>query len=312
MSGRAHSRRAWVVAAAVAVAATVVPAPAARASITERIAKQVRECANSERAKHGLGHLAENPILDQAAAFHARNMAKYDFFDHDDPWGRTPEQRIDKFGSAAAFDGTGENIAAGETSAAQACEDWMNSPGHRANILDPTFHSVGGGFARGDTEYRFYYVQEFGEANPGGGPAPDRQARPARTTPPVVMRLFRAGDALTLSVDGRRTVTAHPGQNLHVQLGRLDPHARITVEARSASGQLSWGVEERSGGRPVYRDAHAADPEPDSATVDLASASAPLVHRVVLDPRGRVLDAFTSDEPPPERWRGGGPVTQFR
>jgi uncharacterized protein YkwD len=298
-------------AAVVALAAGTFPAPASARSIADRAAQQVRECANRERAKRGLPHLAENRVLDQAARFHARNMAKNNFFDHDDPQGRGPAERIDIFGSWQAFNGIGENIAAGEDGPAQACQDWMDSPGHRENILDPSFHAIGGGFAMGDTDYRFYYVQEFGERNVGGGPAPARKFDPAGR-PAVTVRLFNAQDRVTLSVDGRRLVSARPGHDRTVELGRLEPGARIEVEAFSSSSYLSWGIEERSGSRTVYRDERAVGARSTDATVDLASGPEPLVHRVTLDPRGRVL-ARSSARPP--RLPGPpvhGPISRWR
>src|SRR5918912_570105 len=141
---------AWSALAAAVLVAIGAPRPGAAAiAVEEEIAAQVRLCANEQRVKHGLEPVVENTILDRAAAFHARQMARHDFFGHDDPAGRGPADRVELFGSAAAFQVVGENIAAGEPSPAEACRDWMRSPGHRANMLDTTWRSVGGGFAVG-------------------------------------------------------------------------------------------------------------------------------------------------------------------
>jgi uncharacterized protein YkwD len=57
----------------------------------------------------------------------------------------------------------GENIAAGRPTAAATFQGWMNSPGHRANILNPHFTEVGFGYASSaKSEYRHYWVQVFG------------------------------------------------------------------------------------------------------------------------------------------------------
>jgi uncharacterized protein YkwD len=305
-----QSARLWAL-AAVAVAAFPAPAPAQ--NVTERVEEQIRKCANKERAKQGLPHLAHNAILDKAARFHAKNMAKHNFFDHDDPQGRGPAQRIDIFGSWEAFNGIGENIAAGRDSPAQTCQDWMESPGHRQNILDPSFHAIGGGFAIGDNELRFYYVQEFGERNVGGAPPkPAARGIAGPEGPPVVMRLFNAQDSLSLSVDGRRLVTVRPGQARSVELGRLAREARITVEAFSASGELSWGIEQRRGDRTVYRDARAIGHASTSSTIELATGAEPLVHRVTLDARGRVLASSSSDAPAAQLWDDTAPTATAR
>jgi uncharacterized protein YkwD len=298
-------------AAAVAVAiAAASPEPTAAVS-TDEVAAQVRECANTERAKRGLRPLVRNPILDQAAELHARNMARYDFLGHTDPWGRGPGQRVDRFGSADAFYVIAENVAGGQASVAEACAEWMQSAGHRASILDPIFHSVGGGFAIGQTQLRYYYVQEFGKTNPGGESPKEPRKRGPRG-PRVAMRLSQAGDVMTVHVDGRPVATARRGQTLDVQLGRVRPRARITVEARSVSGELSWGIEERSDGHRVYRDARAATGSEPANVVDLATGGAPLIHRVTLDPRGRVLRSFTSRLPKVVLWGRVGLVSGFR
>jgi uncharacterized protein YkwD len=296
-------------AAAVAAAIAAASPGSAAAVSPQDVAAQIRQCANQERAKHGLGPLVENHVLDQAAAFHARNMARHDFFGHTDPWGRGPAERVDRLGSAAAFHVIGENIADGQRSAAVACVEWMHSAGHRANILDPAFHSVGGGFAVGQTRARYYYVQEFGNTKLAGPRPGDSRAR--QGGPRVLMRLSEAGDALTLRLDGRRLAIARRGQTLDVPLGQVRPSARITVEVRSVSGELSWGIEERSDSRPVYRDRRAATAAP-TTIVDLATDGTPLIHRVTLDPHGRVLGSFTSRLPAAARWGVPGLVDRFR
>lgn len=132
------------------------------ASPESPIEQQIRECANSQRAQQGLPPLADDPLLDQAAHFHANNMLQENFFGHTDPAGRGPAQRVALFGSGDHYQGVGENIAAGEPDAQATCSDWMNSPEHRGNILDPDYKFIGTGFARGNSGYHTYYVQDFG------------------------------------------------------------------------------------------------------------------------------------------------------
>jgi uncharacterized protein YkwD len=310
----AHSRRRSLVVAALAtLVAAAFPAPAAGQSIVPRVEEQIRKCANKERAKAGLSPLAHNAILGKAARFHAKNMAKNDFFSHDDPQGRGPAQRIDIFGSWEAFAGVGENIAAGRNSVADTCADWMESAGHRKNILDPAFRAIGAGFAQGDTELRFYYTQVFGERNVGGSPPRREPSAPAVPEgPPVVMRIFDAKDSMSLSVDGRRLVTIHPGEERKVELGRLDPDTKITVEAFSASGELSWGIEQRRGDRTVYRDARAIGHASTSSTIELATGAETLVHRVTLNTRGKVLEETSPESPEALLWDDTTPSATAR
>jgi uncharacterized protein YkwD len=134
-----------------------------RASSTGKVEHAVRACANRSRRAAGLEGLRASGALAKAARLHARNMAVHGFFDHVDPQGRGPAERVAIFDSGNEFAFVGENIAAGYASARAACVGWMNSPGHRANILDPDYTHVGAGFARGGP-YGRYYVQVFARA----------------------------------------------------------------------------------------------------------------------------------------------------
>jgi uncharacterized protein YkwD len=124
-----------------------------------RAEKRIRACANRQRRLHGIAPVRASRALGRAARLHARNMARRAFFRHDDPWGRSPGDRIALFSSRPWS--WGENIAAGQRSARSACRAWMHSPGHRRNILDPGFKRVGGGFARGGP-YGTYFVMDLG------------------------------------------------------------------------------------------------------------------------------------------------------
>lgn len=136
----------------------------AATSETQRIAVErgIRGCANHERRDGGLAPLAFSKPLTRAARMHARNMARLGFFDHTDPQGRGVGERVAIFDRARRFTFIGENIAAGQGSTASACDSWMGSAGHRANILNQEFTHIGAGFASGGP-YRRYYVQVFGK-----------------------------------------------------------------------------------------------------------------------------------------------------
>lgn len=125
------------------------------------VERGIRGCANRQRRARGVAPLALSTPLARAARMHARNMARLGFFDHTDPQGRGVGERVAIFDRARRFTYIGENIAAGQSSAASACSSWMGSAGHRANILNPEFTHIGAGFASGGP-YRRYYVQVFG------------------------------------------------------------------------------------------------------------------------------------------------------
>ncbi|MFJ8667511.1 sigma-70 family RNA polymerase sigma factor [Streptomyces sp. NPDC093600] len=142
---------------------TASPAPRPKSADTtaesaaDPTAQQVIDLANSERAQAGCGPLTANPLLDEAARRHSEDMAARDFFDHTNPDGDGPGERV----TAAGYRWTtyGENIAKGQRTPAQVMESWMNSPGHRANILNCSFEEIGIGLHDSGGPY---WTQVFG------------------------------------------------------------------------------------------------------------------------------------------------------
>lgn len=118
------------------------------------------EAVNAERRKAGVGMLKRNPTLMAVADYYACRMIDGGFFDHVDPEeGSTVDYRAVAFGYA--FAKIGENLAAGQTTVEEAVLNWMQSPKHRENLLDPTFTEIGVGVKDGG-EYGRYWVQELG------------------------------------------------------------------------------------------------------------------------------------------------------
>lgn len=110
---------------------------------------------NQNRATAGCKALTDDPRLDNAAQAHSVDMAVHHYFSHTTQSGIT----FDKREQAAGYPSPGgENIAMGQTSASQVMTDWMNSPGHRANILNCQFTAIGIGL---DTN-GWYWTQDFG------------------------------------------------------------------------------------------------------------------------------------------------------
>ncbi|MER5349183.1 CAP domain-containing protein, partial [Kitasatospora sp. NPDC002551] len=110
-------------------------------------AQQVVDLVNVRRAQAGCGPLIAEPRLTTAAQFHSDDMANRGFFDHASPEGRHADQRIEAAGYR--WSTWGENIARGQKDPAAVMESWMNSPGHRANILNCSFKQIGVGVRTG-------------------------------------------------------------------------------------------------------------------------------------------------------------------
>jgi uncharacterized protein YkwD len=139
------------VSAAVAPAATVLPSS---------VADQVLTLVNAERRKAGCAPVRLDPRLTAAALGHSRQMADKNFFSHTSPNGATFVDRIKAQGYPRP---RSENIAAGNTTAAATMKQWMNSPGHRANILDCKAKDMGlGAASRAGSKFGTYWTQDFG------------------------------------------------------------------------------------------------------------------------------------------------------
>lgn len=116
---------------------------------------------NLERQRAGLRPLTLSTSLGQAAQSHSDDMARNRFFSHTGFNGSTVVSRARAAGYAYSY--VGENISAGATSPEDALRRWMNSPGHRANILRPEYTEIGFGYTHAPNgQYRSYWVQVFG------------------------------------------------------------------------------------------------------------------------------------------------------
>ncbi|MER5632819.1 sigma-70 family RNA polymerase sigma factor [Streptomyces nitrosporeus] len=138
------------------------PAPGRTEERTESpsVADQVVRLVNAERAEAGCGAVSGNSLLAKAASRHSADMAARDYFSHTSPDGTDPGARITTAGYR--WSTYGENIAKGQSTAAAVMEAWMNSPGHRANILDCAFEEIGVGVE--DSPEGPVWTQNFGTA----------------------------------------------------------------------------------------------------------------------------------------------------
>ncbi|MUG43814.1 CAP domain-containing protein [Paenibacillus woosongensis] len=116
-------------------------------------AAQVVDLVNQERAKAGLKPLTTQADLTKVAAAKAADMRQNGYFDHQSPTYGSPFDMMKQFGVSYSY--AGENIAKGQRTPAEVMNAWMNSEGHRQNIMNPNFTAIGVAYDNG------YWVQEF-------------------------------------------------------------------------------------------------------------------------------------------------------
>ncbi|MEU7905830.1 CAP domain-containing protein [Actinoplanes sp. NPDC049118] len=125
---------------------------------SQKFEAEVASLVNKERAKAGCKALNTDARLVKAARGHSQDMATNNFFAHTNRQGISSAQRV--LNAGYNWQRTGENIAAGQRTPAEVMTAWMNSSGHRANILNCAFRDLGVGVAtRGTTTF---WTQDFG------------------------------------------------------------------------------------------------------------------------------------------------------
>ena len=120
--------------------------------------QQVVDLVNKERAAAGLSALTVNTKLAGMAEKKAEDLRDNNYFDHTSPVYGSPFEMMKQFG--ISYTAAGENIAKGQSTPDEVMNGWMNSPGHRANILDANYTQIGVGYVT-DSNGTGYWVQEF-------------------------------------------------------------------------------------------------------------------------------------------------------
>lgn len=151
------------------------------------------ELTNDERAHGDIGTLARSPILDEAARLKAEDMARNNYFAHYSPTGVSPWYWFDTAGYDYLH--AGENLAVHFTESDSVVGAWMDSPSHRANIMNGVYTEIGVGTAKGmyNGEETVYVVQLFGtrRATP---PASVAGASTNATEPTITIENVRLSD----------------------------------------------------------------------------------------------------------------------
>ena len=120
-------------------------------------ASEVVRLTNSARSQNGYAALVEDGALSDAAAVRAREIARS--FSHTRPSGASFSSALSE--SGVSYLRAGENIASGQKSASEVVNAWMNSPGHRANILNSSYSRIGS--ASVNIDGTLYWVQLFAD-----------------------------------------------------------------------------------------------------------------------------------------------------
>ncbi len=141
---------------------------------------------NNYRQQNGLLPLQASVSLTNASKWMSADMAAKNYFSHTDSLGRDPFVRMTSF-SYNFNTYKGENIAAGYSDAANTFNQWKNSAGHNANMLNPNYKVIGiGRVANTASTYRYYWTTDFGGyvdqiISPSGSPTPTPTPTPPAT-----------------------------------------------------------------------------------------------------------------------------------
>jgi uncharacterized YkwD family protein len=128
---------------------TTTPAPTTAPSTgLSAFQTQVVDLVNQERAKAGLSALKVDTLLTKVATEKARDMDVNNYFSHTSPTYGSPFDMMRQFGVTYSY--AGENIASGQRTPQEVMTAWMNSSGHRANILNGSFTKIGVGYVNGE------------------------------------------------------------------------------------------------------------------------------------------------------------------
>lgn len=202
--------------------------------------QQVVDLVNAERANASLPPLKRMSLLDQAARYHATDLAQDSYFDHnsyDRPGSNLVyvclwSARIGSFYTGAQA--LGENIAAGYGTPQEVMSDWMGSSGHRANILSASFWEIGVGYFQGGA-WGAYWVQDFGRRN-GNYPLIINRDAATTDTRTVTIYIYGAWQEMRLRNDNGTWGSWQPFQSGFVwTLANGKGDHTVTAEVRSGS-----------------------------------------------------------------------------
>jgi uncharacterized protein YkwD len=249
-----------MVAVKFAVLASVAFSPAATTYSSAITTSNVLSLTNESRTEYSLPALVLNTKLSQAAQAKAADMAAKGYFAHTSPDGRTPWSFIQAAGYY--YMTAGENLAVDFTQAENVETAWMNSPGHRANILNTNYEEIGIGIASGQFEGHntTFVVQMFGTpaeqqiafqsqptaVAPAPAPAPVAPAptstvpapAPAPTPTPVKVAAVAPVSSVPTSVKSSTTLATAPEEPVVVTAEAKEEEPNASTPAPLATVQI--------------------------------------------------------------------------
>jgi uncharacterized YkwD family protein/spore coat assembly protein SafA len=119
-----------------------IPSPSSYSALENQVVTLV----NKERSRRGLMLLSTNWQLARVARYKSQDMVNKNYFSHTSPTYGSPFRMMENFG--IKFTAAGENIAMGQQTPQAVMNAWMNSPGHRSNILSSVYNQIGVGVAK--------------------------------------------------------------------------------------------------------------------------------------------------------------------
>lgn len=208
--------------------------------------QRVIELVNAERVSRSLAPLKYNETLSNAARYHAVDMMQDNYFDHNSfdvqsgslvqvcAW----STRVDKFYLNRSW--IGENLAAGYYTPEAAVEGWMNSDGHRANILSPNYREMGVGYASGGGRYNYYWGQDFGSRSTVY-PVIINNEQGQTSSPDVTLYVYGAGiwDQMRIRNDSDAWSPWRPFQTkFNWLLNSIAGERTVTIELRRSGEEM--------------------------------------------------------------------------
>lgn len=172
-------------------------------------ADEVYALSNQARASQGLGGLSANGALSQAAYNKANDMFRNNYWAHTSPSGVTPWDWL--AGVGYSYQSAGENLANGFSTGSAVVNAWMNSPEHRANLLNPNFNETGIAVVPGvlGGQQTILVVAYYGQSNyVAPAPTPNPAPAPANPSPPPAAAPAATQDAGAAADSSSPTDTA--------------------------------------------------------------------------------------------------------
>lgn len=211
--------------------------------ISAEFEQEVVYLVNQERTSLGVAPFKRSTSLDEAARYHAYDLGQDDYFAHDSYDRQDGElvfvcstwNRIHNY-----YDGaSGENIAAGYTTPASVVAAWMDSPGHRYNILNSGSWEIGVGYFEGAGGYYTYWAQDFGRQD-GVFPLIINNDAPATDAPQVSLYIYGLWSEMRLRNDQGAWTDWQPFENqVAWELPLQNGEHTVSVEMRDGAATAS-------------------------------------------------------------------------